>query len=547
MSRPRASSRGLLRGLLRPAAAGVVLALPLAGAAAARAAERGAWWSDGLRWLTLDAGVWWFDRLAPACAGVLVVLALAWRWWRGRARRPPRAAARGRGAAVAALLRAAAAIVPPVPDGPNVVLVSIDTLRADGLGAYGNPRPTSPTFDARLAAEGVLFSDVLSQAPKTTPSHMTMLTGVYPAVHGVTMWEGATAEPVLNPRLHTLAELLRNAGWRTVAFTDGGPMHASRGFEHGFEVYRHTKPLARAQRWIAGNAGGRRPVFLFFHSFEIHDPYTPPPGWIDQFDPDYRGPILDAVRAIRRGAENWEQAHALFWKDVDPTDPRAVAFVHRLYEAGIRHMDDLTLARLLADLAARDPRRETLVVFTSDHGEAFAEHGAFLHDDLWRHTLHVPLVLRWPGRLPAGLRIDAPVRLLDLTPTILDLVGVPAPAYVQGRSLVPLLRGAPLPPQPVVSEHGPPHRTPRFQSLRLDGHTLLLLGDHMQLFDLAADPGERVDRAAADPALVARLRAELDRWQAECARLAARLGPEGAGVAPPPDVMRQLRALGYVE
>jgi arylsulfatase A-like enzyme len=480
------------------------------------------------------------------CVGVAVLLAVAWRSWRGT-----RAASSSRGAWVAlaavAVVRAAAALLPPVPDGPNVVLISIDTLRADGLGAYGNRFPTSPTFDAWLAAEGVLFTDVLSQAPKTTPSHMTMLTGLYPAVHGVTMWEGATAEPTLNPRVHTLAELLRNAGWRTVAFTDGGPMHASRGFDHGFQVYTHGTPLARARRWLDRRAPGRRPVFLFFHTFEIHDPYTPPAAWIDQFDPDYRGPILDAVRAIRRGAENWEQAHALFWKAVDANDARAVTFVRRLYEAGIRHMDDMTLARLLADLAARDPSRDTLVVFLSDHGEAFGEHGAFLHDDLFRHTLHVPLVLRWPGRLPAGVRIDAPVRLLDVTPTILDLVGVPAPAYVQGRSLVPLLRGEALPPAPVVSEHGPPHRTPRFQTLRQHGHTLLLQGDHMQLFDLATDPGERVDRAAAEPALLAQMRAELDRWQAECARLATTLGPEGEGVAPPPDVLKQLRALGYVE
>jgi hypothetical protein len=176
------------------------------------------WWDDGLHRLVVREVVWWFDRLV---LGVLVLSLLLALLRRGRA--TSHAAI---GVIVLAVLARLTAVAPP-PAGPNVLLVSIDTLRADHLGTYGHTLPTSPVVDARLAAQGVTFEEVISQSPKTTPSHMTMLTSLYPCVHGVTMWDdGTQLGAVLNPRVRTLAEVLRNAGWKTAAFTAGGPMHA---------------------------------------------------------------------------------------------------------------------------------------------------------------------------------------------------------------------------------------------------------------------------------------------------------------------------------
>lgn len=509
------------------------------------------WLEDGLWRLVLDAFWERFDiwaAVALAVAGaLLLVMRLGGRW---------RRADGGLGAALAVvavvgLVRLAAlALELRGPGLPNVVLISIDTLRADRLGAYGHTLPTSPTVDRRLAGEGVVFEHVFSQSPKTTPSHMTMLTSLYPAVHGIELWEGQTAGPVLSPRVDTLAEVLRNAGYATAAFTGGAHMHRARGFSQGFRRYRHDDQLRRARAWLREKAG--RSFFLFFHTYEVHDPYKPPPELIPLFDGQYGdGPILDVVRRVRGGGlDGWEHGHRLFWDAVDPSNPRDVQFVSRLYDAGIRHMDDDTLKPLLDELDALGLSNDTLVVFTSDHGEAFLEHGHFLHGDLYEETLHVPLVLRFPGRVPAGTRVAQRARLLDVMPTVLDLVGVAAPPHLQGRSLAALARGT-APPDgddAAVSEFSQRDRGHLFESLRV-GHDMLIRdGDRMLLFDLQSDPREQADRSAADPARVTALRAALERWRAECQTLAARFGPRATDAeTPDAETLRNLRALGYVE
>src|SRR4029077_2808188 len=133
--------------------------------------------------------------------------------------------------------------------------------------------------------------------------------------------------------------------------------------------------------------------------YQVHDPYTPPLELVDRFDGAYQGPIREAVKRIRQADPTWEDGHRLFWASVNAGAPRDVPFVERLYDAGIRHMDETTLATLLEQLDAFGEESDTLVVFTGDHGEAFGEHGRFLHDDLYAGTLRVPLILRFPGRL----------------------------------------------------------------------------------------------------------------------------------------------------
>jgi arylsulfatase A-like enzyme len=356
---------------------------------------------------------------------------------------------------------------------------------------------------------------------------------------------------VLNPRVNTLAEILRNAGYATAAFTAGAHMHRARGFGQGFERYRHSQQLRRSREWLRAKAG--RSFFLFYHTYEVHDPYDPPPELIARFDGEYReGPIIEAVRRIRTGGlEGWEHGHTLFWNAVDGRNPRDVRFVSRLYDAGIRQMDDVTLTALLDELDALDLSNDTLVVFTSDHGEAFMEHGRFLHSDLYEGTLHVPLVLRFPGRVPPGTRVRERAGVIDLMPTVLELLGVAAPPHLQGRSLAGLARGAASvggAPPPVVSEYSQRDRGHLFESLRLGDDVLIREGDAVALFDRAIDPGEHADRAAADPERVTALRAALERWRADCQSLAARFGPRSTDAeTPDADTLRNLRALGYVE
>jgi arylsulfatase A-like enzyme len=442
--------------------------------------------------------------------------------------------------------------------GPNVVLISIDTLRADRLGSYGRRQPTSPNIDGRLAARGAVFERCLSQSPKTTPSHMTMLTSLYPCVHGVSLWEGSGPGPVLNPAVHTLAEALKNAGYATGAYTGRGHVHRSRGFGQGFDVYRHrrrygndprgeSRQLDEALAWLDRQQGGK--FFLFFHTYAVHDPYLPPPELLALFDEDgYDGPLRDVVRTLRSGSGEWHDAHRVFWGAADTTDARAVRFLESLYDAVIRHADQSIVGALLDRLQRLGLDDRTLVVLTSDHGEAFGEHGRFLHGDLHVETLHVPLILRFPGRVPQGLRVTEPVRLLDLMPTVLDLVGVPAPADVQGRSLVPSMAGGRQErDRPVASEFNDGRGAERLESLRRGGLTYIVDGARERVFDHEADPGEQRDLAARRDEDRQALRDELAAWRAECERVGAALRPGGEGVAPSPETLEQLRALGYVE
>jgi arylsulfatase A-like enzyme len=535
-------------------AVALLVALSVAAVGGAAAAAEHRWWASGLRWLPVAAVVERFDPAAGIALGVWAALAGAL-WFLSRRRGRPIGPAPGRAlTAIAAtlvvllvVLRVGWAVRILAPRGPNVVLVSIDTLRADRLGAYGNPAPTSPVIDSRLAGAGVLFEETYSQSPKTTPSHMTMLTSLYPSVHRIDMWEEGIPGRSLDPTVPTLAEVLKNAGYATGAFTGGANVDRSRGFDHGFDVYKHSAQLRRGTRWIRHHQWQR--FFVFFHTFDVHDPYLPPDRLIAQFDPDYRGPVLDELRKIRDGGlkGDWWNRHHAFWDSVDGSDPRDVAFVRNMYDAGIRHMEEQTLAPLLDLLDALDLSRDTLVVFTSDHGEAFGEHDVFLHNDLWVGTIHVPLILRFPGRLPAGRRVARPAAVIDVMPTILDLVGVPAPSTLQGRSLVADARGTPADDTPVAikSEYGDASTDWNYASLRRGPLTFIADGPRELLFDRTTDPGEQHDLIASRPALAAPLRAALADWRGRCRRLAARWNGGGI-VSPDTKTVRQLRALGYV-
>jgi arylsulfatase A-like enzyme len=415
-------------------------------------------------------------------------------------------------------------------DGWDVILISLDTLRADHLGCYGYARPTSPNIDA-LAAGGVRFATAVSQSPWTRPSHRSMLSGLYPS-----SWRGFRALP--------LALLLWHAGYRTAAITGGGQVSPAFGFHSGFESYRvefWIHDVEGVADWL--EAGRERPDFLFLHTYEIHDPYTHtrftdglPPGRLD-------GAFSETL---------WRSLH----RDLSDDEE---AYVEALYDGGVAYTDE-KLGLLFDELRRRGLLDRTIVALTSDHGEQLWEHGSWRHGTtLYDHQLLVPLILHLPPELRqqlevvAGRVVDRQVELIDLYPTLLDLLGLELPHRVQGRSLRPwLARGEP-PPRTALSENvnirrlnRKSLRTERFKFIHSIPRKAFSRPDaveHSQLFDLVEDPGESTDLADEYAELVTALRREL-------ARRTSGRGAEGLEVELPegvsPELAEQLRALGYL-
>lgn len=424
---------------------------------------------------------------------------------------------------VLACARPAAEPLPPIR---GVILVSIDTLRADRLGAYGYQRPTSPTLD-ELATQSILFSEAFAAAPSTLPSHATLFTGQRPDRHGASF----ARRRALDESAVTLADSFRAAGWQTAGFHNGAQMAPAFGIGQGFEIYERVRRprLARVVRrgleWLDRLPAGA-PFFLFLHTYHVHAPYEPEPSDIAVFrDAAYDGRLPD--RMPIKALEGHNQAG-----DLRPED---IAHVGALYDAGIRAMDR-ELGQLLEGLAARGRLDDVALMVVSDHGEELGERGwvGWHAYTLFDELLHVPVLLRLPEARGAGRRIDQQVGLVDVAPTLLELAGLPEPDAMDGASLVPLLssdRGLDH-REWVVSvrdEEGSPLRSVRTAHFKL-------IGD--QLFDLAADPAESIDIAAREPEIVAELRGLL---------LEALAPSVEAGHAEIDDELRaELEALGYV-
>jgi arylsulfatase A-like enzyme len=349
--------------------------------------------------------------------------------------------------------RAAAAGAPP-----NLVLISIDTLRADHLGCYGYARATSPVLDA-LARRSLRFADAHAPTPWTLPSHATMLTGRDPLELGILDKSGT-----LPAGVPTLAEPLRARGYQTAAFVDSGPggfVGARRGFDRGFDRFSHAPHGAGAGagedendmrrtvdaglEWLR-HRDPSRPFFLFLHTKSVHSqpqgrrggrhaPYDKPDAYLARFLPGARLRFSwnDAGRA---GAGylremNKRIARGTLGRDAFP-DAKLAELV-ALYDAGIYYVDE-QIGRLLASLAELGLEGDTAVVVTADHGEAFLDHRFFLHQELYHPLIQVPLILR----LPDGRRgtVERTVRLADLAPTLLALAGAEPPRELRGRSLL---------------------------------------------------------------------------------------------------------------
>jgi arylsulfatase A-like enzyme len=438
---------------------------------------------------------------------------------------------------------------------PNVVMISIDTLRADHLSAYGYTRETSPHIDA-LAARGVLFENAYAHSPKTAVSHMSILTGLTPGAHGVKQWT-----PLSSLRLSvdtpTLSSLLHDAGYYTAAITSGGHMRADLGFDDGMDFFQVVPDLRRAFRRAREvltdrEGGGDRlaPFFLFVHTYEVHAPYTPIAPYDTLFTAeDYDGAIISSqAELVRAAAGDWGRQYEIFWQGVEADNAADLQHLKDLYDGSIRFTDEEVGSFLdwLAQAAVLD---QTLVIVLSDHGEEFQDHGRFSHDQSFEELLHVPLVMSFPGARSAawkGLREAALVRLVDVAPTVLDFLAVPVPDHLEGVSLLPLLSGGAAPPEIILSDWP----AEGIRTLR-DGDWKLMERvspeeEWAQLYDLEVDPKERNDVAGQQPDILERMRQELRAMEA-ASRSYREARVRGRPVAADEEALRQFQALGYTE
>jgi arylsulfatase A-like enzyme len=419
----------------------------------------------------------------------------------------------------------------------NVVLVSLDALRPDRLGCYGFPYPTSPNLD-RLAAEGTLFERAITPANWTLPSHATMLAGVLPCVHEFGGGRKAGFRP-LPDGVTPLAEVLRREGYATAAFTENAYVDPS-VFARGFDVFRANTTmagggpaglvedtLASAGAWLRAHAEGE--VFLFVHTYQVHQPYEPPARYRELVRAD--GVPWPAGRLAP--SARWAEAAAAYAAEVRYTDDALAALLRLLDELGLGE--------------------RTILVVTSDHGEAFGEHGRDTHGfTLFEEEVRVPLIWHAPGLVAAGRRITALVGLVDVAPTVLDLLGLAVPAWMQGVSLGPLMEvgsdPAAAPPDRVL----PIESLVGLRGVHAGAWKGLVRDGRVVVYDLDRDPTERTpERSPRWDGVVRDAQARLD---ADCARVRALVSaaPAGDAARPAPAVRdlereRKLRALGYVE
>lgn len=427
---------------------------------------------------------------------------------------------------------------------PNIILISIDTLRADHLSCYGYGRDTSSNIDA-LAENGVMFSNTFSHVPKTTPSHMSMMTSLHQDVHKVNMVGKGCAGSRLDKDIPTLAEILMRNGYTGAAFTGGLNVGAYRGFDRGFSLYldKRKVKIDDAIHWLDDNH--QKKFFLFFHTYIVHDPYLPPEQYTRIYDPFYKGRIIDSKEKLadlmRRQNKQWWQKHEVFWKSVNKSDPRDVTFLTAQYDAEIKYVDNEVIGRLIERLKKLGLYKNTLIIFTADHGEAFKEHDNFLHEDLYAETLHVPLIMVYPKGLPKNKTVTHLTRLTDIMPTVLEIVGIKTDFLMQGKSLVPAIEGKNLNLSCYSSYH-------YSKAIRNDAYTYMEDSKFKlrYLFDRQIDPAEKNNIVTANPDVADKLRKELYKEVEICNTLALKSHP--TEMVKPDSLMRKrLESLGYMQ
>ncbi|MEA2604658.1 MAG: hypothetical protein QOF89_5650 [Acidobacteriota bacterium] len=421
----------------------------------------------------------------------------------------------------------------------NVIVYLVDTLRADHLGCYGYARPVSPRIDA-FSRQAIRFRHTVAQSSWTRPSTCTILTGLLPRTHGVN-----GRRDVLSEAAVTLAERLRERGYQTAGFVTNGNVSRSFGLAQGFETYRllpqrrsaATDANAAAAEWLETGWTKDAPFFLYLHTSEPHAPYNPPLPFRQRFAPGALDENLNRLGFLKR----------LERREI-PATPELRRHLLDLYDAEIAANDD-AFGALLDLLVERGLWEDTAIVFVSDHGEEFLDHGGWEHGKtLHAEMLDVPLIVRVPG-LATGKVVERQAQHADVVPTVLDVLGLPLPPGLEGRSLLPWMTGAAavtggedsaeIEAFSCLDEGGLRSAAVTTPAWRLIENRIPIPG--RLLYDRRADPAERRDLAGESPVRTgffgARLRAE--------ERL--RKGRLRAGEATvDPELRKQLEALGYM-
>ncbi|MBM3318241.1 MAG: sulfatase [Candidatus Eisenbacteria bacterium] len=458
---------------------------------------------------------------------------------------------RRRAAIALALLAAAAALAAlptcsPRPAQRHVIVVLVDTLRRDALGCYGNADGVTPNLDA-LAAEGVRFEQAISTSGWTLPAVASLLTGTWPTIHGG-MGKGTAVFPI-REGLPTAAEWFLERGYRTCAITNATFVSPYLGFDRGFQLFDHRDAyniiIRRADETIDAALDFLRehradPCFVFVHIFDPHLDYDPPEDYRTRFT---RGRELPAAPL------SMEACRALQSPAGPPPAPADIAYVRGVYHGEVAFVD-AQIGRLADELRRLGLYDAAAVVVTSDHGEEFWDHGGFEHGHtLYDELVHIPLIMKLPAGAPRpAAPVGAQVRIIDVLPTLFDLLGWPAPESFAGVSLLPWLRG----------ERG--DDLIAFCESTMYGSDKLAWRDgaHKYIHDLdpeaevkyelynwREDPGETVNLFDRDPHLAHRYHQELARFYEDLKKQAARLPPTRLRDLSPQQI-ESLRSLGYV-
>ena len=437
---------------------------------------------------------------------------------------------------------------------PSIVFILVDTLRADYLGSYGFDGDVSPGLD-RLAAESVRFENAFSQAPWTKPSIASLFTSLYPEVHRLTNHEGlfwGKGRPdmktgVLPEEAVTLAEILRDNGYRTASFMTNPMLAPTYGFDQGFELYEvheihdlSNLVMDAATRWI-NSIPVHEPFFAYLHFMDVHGPYDSPQEDLEALT---NSPSLGGDKQLSE--EEYEEISDYLKRVAWAREPEArnVRTWRARYAAGIRDFDR-RLASFVDELRSSERFDEIYLVLTSDHGDELFEHGGWDHGHtLFAQQLHVPLLIRRPGGEGARTVTNV-VSLIDLMPTLLSIAGIEPSVGLQGRDFSTLLdRDSPEPSG--VSRASATSDRPGLHTIRTSDYKLIVDIDTGEtwLFHAREDPGEQDNLSTERPEVVEELR---DRLLTQIAESTAK-GALGKRLAPVPnELVEQLRALGYVQ
>jgi choline-sulfatase len=453
---------------------------------------------------------------------------------------------------IAALAAASCRLFGGEPERPNIILVTVDALRPDHIGAYGYSKPTTPYLD-RVAAEGCVFDKAFSSSGWTTPGLMSVFTGLHAPAHRVDR-----REYDLSPAVVTIAEALRDAGYAApdLCYLLGAPSYQNLGFESNPEKEQLVSEGHQILfQWLRRHAPHRQPFFLYYHNRHVHQPYNPAAPYDTMFVRRATledSTIAEKVRAVR--TQLMVPAGSL------PFTPDDQEWVRGLYDGAVRQTDDDFVKPLFTIIDELGLGDNTVVVITADHGEELLDRGHVGHGStslkstLFEEIIRIPLIVWAPGRVPQG-RVQELVHQVDLMPTLLEFAKAKPPPRLQGRSLVPLLKGKHRRWQPatIFCETIPGGyqaddemaktrircaRTNRWKLVRVTGPET----DDVALYDLHNDPEETVSVAADNREEVESLNRSLAVWVAQCQQVyAATSFEEGAETvpadAPPPEIV----------